>query len=77
MTVLKTSEQWQTDLLPDTFVILDPDGWDRKNYQYSFYEEKIDIHEFTNRLWASTVYSQAEDIIQVNEAINKRMKGSK
>ena len=50
---LKTSEEWQKQF-PDTKVI-DPDGWDRKNYQYSWFEEKITLIEYTSRLHRSTV----------------------
>ena len=34
---------------------MDPDGWDRKNYVYSFNEELISEQEFTFRLNKSTV----------------------
>ena len=51
---LKTSEEWQKQF-PNTKVI-DPDGWDRKNYQYSWFEEKITLAEYITRLSRSTVY---------------------
>ena len=55
-----TSDYWQ-DYLNEkdgtSFVILDPDGWDRKNFQYSFYEELITLDEFFNRRINSTVKS--------------------
>lgn len=35
--------------------ILDPDGWDRTNYEYSFNEEKITRKEFERRLALSTI----------------------
>lgn len=47
----KTSAEWNKE---DNWIILDPDGWDRKNYDYSFYEEKITKEEYTNRLYRST-----------------------
>jgi hypothetical protein len=50
---LKTSEEWQKQF-PNTKV-LDPDGWDRKNYQYSWFEEKITLEEYTTRLYKSSV----------------------
>jgi hypothetical protein len=50
---LKTSEEWQKQF-PNTKV-LDPDGWDRKNYQYSWFEEKITLEEYTTRLHESSV----------------------
>ncbi len=49
----KTSEEWQT-LYPDPKV-LDPDGWDRKNFQYSWFEELITLGEYQKRLLVSTV----------------------
>jgi hypothetical protein len=53
---LKTSQEWE-QLVPSEFklIIMDPDGWDRKNFQYSFYEEKITKVEFINRLASSTI----------------------
>lgn len=52
----KTSKEWY-DSIPSKYglKILDPDGWDRQNYQYSFYEERITKNEFKNRLFPSTI----------------------
>jgi hypothetical protein len=54
--VRKTSQEW-LDEIPEKFnlTILDPDGWDRKNYEFSFHEEKITKEEFDNRLCSSTI----------------------
>lgn len=52
--ILKTSEQWQSDV-EHTYVVLDPDGWDRSNFQFSFHEEKITEEEFMKRLANSTI----------------------
>ena len=53
---LKTSNEWYTILFPNNEVkILDPDGWDRTNYQYSWYEECIAESEFKMRVLKSTV----------------------
>ncbi len=49
----KTSEQWQLENPNPT--VLDPDGWDRKNFQYSWYEEEITFEEYNKRLFSSTV----------------------
>lgn len=56
---LKTSQEWY-DLVPESYklVIMDPDGWDRTNYQYSFHEEKITKREFMNRVFMSTCSSK-------------------
>lgn len=51
-TELKTSAEWQ-ELYPYPKV-KDPDGWDRKNYEYSWYQEKINIKEYASRLGHST-----------------------
>lgn len=53
---IKTSEEW-LKTIPECFnlKIIDPDGWDRTNYQYSFFEEKILFREFYDRLGKSTI----------------------
>ena len=53
MTVKRTSKDWQ-EIIPEPLV-LDPDGWDRQNFQYSWYEEQITRKEYFNRLSSSTV----------------------
>jgi hypothetical protein len=50
---LKTSEDWQK--LFNTIIVLDPDGWDRKNFKYSWYEEKITEDEYFKRRDNSTI----------------------
>jgi hypothetical protein len=50
--ILKTSKEWN-DI--HKIEIHDPDGWDRSNYQYSFYEEKITEDEFKDRVMRSTI----------------------
>ena len=52
--ILKTSEQWQTEA-EHTYVVVDPDGWDRTNFHFSFYEEMITEREFMERLVNSTL----------------------
>lgn len=49
---LHTSQEWQT-MFPD-MKVLDPDGWDRKNYQFSWFEERITWNEYQMRLMNST-----------------------
>jgi hypothetical protein len=51
---LKTSEEWEEELA-EGWIIMDPDGWDRKNFDYSFKEERITKEEFYKRLSLSTV----------------------
>jgi len=48
----KTSLEWMKEINCE---ILDPDGWDRTNYDYSFNEEKITRKEFNRRLALSTI----------------------
>jgi hypothetical protein len=50
---LKTSRDWLTET--KGLVILDPDGWDRKNFYHSFNEEKITYGEFMRRVQISTI----------------------
>lgn len=50
-----TSQEWYTILYPNKEVrIMDPDGWDRSNFQYSWYEELITEVEFRRRTMLST-----------------------
>jgi len=49
----KTSDEWHKELCPDT-IILDPDGWDRSNFEESW-NEKISRAEFIRRLGMSTI----------------------
>jgi hypothetical protein len=51
--LLLTSEAWQ--LIYPYPKVLDPDGWDRQNYQYSWNEERITYEEYFNRISKSTV----------------------
>jgi hypothetical protein len=48
---LKTSGEWQRVC---KITVIDPDGWDRKDFQYSWYEEKITREEFEKRIIDST-----------------------
>lgn len=48
----KTSEKW---LEESEWVIVDPDGWDRKDFGYSFYMEHITEEEFENRMAHSSI----------------------
>jgi hypothetical protein len=49
---LKTSSEWIKTV---GYEVIDPDGWDRNNLQYSFYEELITFEEFQHRLTQSTI----------------------
>ena len=54
----KTSQQWYDEIPKELgFVIMDPDGWDRRNYDFSFNEELITKKEFLKRVTGSTCMS--------------------
>ena len=56
MEELKSSNEWWHDHeLKSIMKILDPDGWDRENMHFSWYEELITLTEFENRLALSTM----------------------
>lgn len=48
----KTSAQWRKEY--PKIRILDYDGWDRSNLDFSFNRERITRTEFEKRLYAST-----------------------
>lgn len=52
MAIKKTSADWCQHF---ECVVIDPDGWDRRNYDYSFYEELITEYEFLTRVIVSMV----------------------
>lgn len=52
MEIKKTSQQWQEENMKT--IVLDPDGWDRTNYQYSWFEEQITLEEYNSRVSKST-----------------------
>jgi hypothetical protein len=60
---LKTSAEWREQFKD---VIIDPDGWDRKNFEYSFREELVDEDEYHKRLGRSTA--------QITPDVLKRMR---
>lgn len=49
---LKTSQEWQA--IYAEIVILDPDGWDRENFEYSWKEELITEDDYFKRSSVST-----------------------
>lgn len=65
MSVEKTSQQWYDELRKtENITIMDPDGWDRTNYQYSFTEELITKEKFNERLSRSTVKGNINEMIK-------------
>lgn len=53
---MKTSNEWQ--LLYPEIKVLDPDGWDRQNFDFSWNEEKITYEEYIRRREQSTCIGQ-------------------
>lgn len=51
---LRTSAEWHREEFA-MYKIVDPDGWDRSNFDYSWYIERISATEFTTRMANSTV----------------------
>jgi len=49
---LKTSADWV--IIHDDITVLDPDGWDRQNFDYSWNIELITEEEFLKRRMFST-----------------------
>lgn len=52
--ILRSSDEWY-ELIDSDMEIADPDGWDRGNMQYSWFEEKISLEEYTRRMLGSTL----------------------
>ena len=53
---IKTSDEWEKSNLPemDGTIVLDPDGWDRTNFNFSYYQELITKDEYLLRVNMST-----------------------
>jgi hypothetical protein len=65
MSVEKTSQQWYDELRKtENITIMDPDGWDRTNYKYSFTEELITKEKFEERLSRSTVKGNINEMLK-------------
>ena len=62
--ITKTSEEWNAI---HQIKILDPDGWDRRNFKYSFYKELITETEFMKRISISTIRITKEILDKVKE----------
>ena len=65
MSVEKTSQEWYDELRKtENITIMDPDGWDRTNYKYSFTEELITKEKFNERLSRSSVKGNINEMIK-------------
>lgn len=68
MTEKKTSAEWINDPIYKDVAVLDPDGWDRTNFKYSWNIELITESEFITRLFKSTLMMSGD----ANSRINNR-----
>ncbi|MDD3412580.1 MAG: hypothetical protein PHY47_01135 [Lachnospiraceae bacterium] len=62
--MLKTSKEWSDIILTKDDLILDPDGWDRKNFHYSYEIELINLEEYKRRLSMSTMMCNMIDLFK-------------
>lgn len=63
-----TSDKWCKELNINQNHILDPDGRDRTNWKFSFYEQAIDKEAFRMRLIQSTCML-TDEILKVSQGI--------
>lgn len=63
----KTSAEWINDPSYKDVRVLDPDGWDRTNYNYSWNEELITESEFISRLFQSTLMMNGGAYTRIND----------
>ena len=67
--IKRTSEEWRTEIYD--FNVYDPDGWDRTNFQYSWFEEKITWSEYETRAMRSTVMGMGNSAITADDECPK------
>ena len=60
MEIKKTSAEWLVE--QPELLIIDPDGWDRRNYDWSFNVETITKAQFEERMLRSTcmIYTRGD-----------------
>lgn len=62
---IKTSEEWSQII--NNVQVVDPDGWNRSNFQYSWFEEKIPVEEYINRVEKSTIKMRSKETTTAEE----------
>lgn len=72
LVLLKSSPEWLDILGMSVSTILDPDGWDRKNFEKSW-NEKITKEEFLKRYQKSTVYLTTPYHVKMHNEIESRI----
>ena len=67
--MLRSSKDWLAGCLGVS--IVDPDGWDRQNYDFSFNKELISFDEFSSRLSKSTLIQNMDnaDLVQYRNKV--------
>lgn len=64
-TVKKSSEEWAKELAAKCeIIVMDPDGWDRKNFVHSW-AERITKEEFVKRVTVSTCQFKADSFERI------------
>lgn len=58
---LKTGNEWKNVLYP-RITILDLDGFDRENLEFSYYEEKITKEEFLEKFMECTIVTKLDHL---------------
>ena len=54
--ILRTSEEWYDEMYGDGEIeILDALGWDKRDFSYSWYHERISEQEFNMRILLSEI----------------------
>lgn len=48
----QSSEEWAKSI---DVIVVDPDGWDRSDWQFSWFEQRITLNEFHRRVNKSTI----------------------
>ena len=67
-----TSEGWCMLLEVDVSDIIDADGWDRKNFIFSFFVERISKNDFLRRLKSSTIKLKVFALPSIKEALKEQ-----
>jgi len=65
--LMQTSEEWSKTGILKGSTILDPDGWDRSNWNHSWSKELISKKEFRRRCSESTMMFTPEYIKGLNK----------
>ena len=68
--IKKVSSEWCKMF---NFKIIDPDGWDRNNFQFSWKQELITLDEFQRRLSLSTIKIKERRTLWQNYQENRQL----